>query len=72
MFERADARLCSMSPTMATVKPLEAPCGAGDREGVEQRLRRVLVRAVAGVDDAGLQLAGQQVRHARRAGGASR
>ena len=50
MFERS-TRLCSRSPTMATFRPCEAPLVLADREGVEQRLRRVLVHAVAGVDD---------------------
>ena len=38
-----------------------------DGEGVEQGLRGVLVRAVAGIDDAGLEPLGEEL---RRAGGA--
>ena len=37
-----------------------------DRERVEQRLRRVLVHAVAGVDDRRMARPGEQVRRARR------
>ena len=50
-FERA-TRECRMSPQMATIRPSMLPLVAADGERVEQRLRRVLVRAVAGVDDA--------------------
>ena len=45
---------------------------AADRERVEQRLRRVLVRPVAGVDDRAVDLAGQEVRPRRQRGGARR
>ena len=50
-FERS-TRLCSRSPTIATFSPAMPALVLADREGVEQRLRRVLVHAVAGVDDA--------------------
>ena len=39
------------SPTIATWTPVEPAERLADREQVEQRLRRVLVLAVAGVDD---------------------
>ena len=71
-FDRA-TRECRMSPTIVTVHAVEvasADCRAvqalADRERVEQRLRRMLVRAVAGVDDAGVDPA------ARRRGCAGR
>ena len=44
----------------------DAPLGAADRQRVEQRLRRVLVRAVAGVDDRAVDLLRQQLDRARR------
>ena len=50
-FDRS-TRLCSRSPTMATFRPADPPLALADGERVEQRLRRVLVHAVAGVDDA--------------------
>ena len=50
MFERA-TRECSTSPTIATCRPSSWPSRLADRVEVEQRLRRVLVLAVAGVDD---------------------
>ena len=40
-----------MSPQIATVSPSSVALCAPDRERVEQRLRGVLVRAVARVDD---------------------
>ena len=51
MFERS-TRLCSRSPTIATFSPSMPLLVLADGEGVEQRLRRMLVHAVAGVDDA--------------------
>ena len=50
-LERA-TRLCSTSPTIVTAQPLEPAEPAPHRERVQQRLGRVLVRAVTGVDDA--------------------
>ena len=65
IFERA-TRLKRMSPIIAT-------CRSGDRAflfangvKIEQRLGRMFVRAVAGVDHAGFQPLGQKL---RRAGG---
>ena len=54
-----------MSPMIETLTPLEAAEALANREGVEERLRRMLVRAVAGVDDRGRQPLGE---HLRRAG----
>ena len=65
-FERS-TRLCSRSPTIATFRPARRPLVLADGEGVEQRLRRVLVHAVAGVDDRRPADARQQVRRAGRA-----
>ena len=43
-----------------------------DGEGVEQRLRGMLVRAVAGIDDAGVEPLGEELRGARRSCGGGR
>ena len=43
---------------------VEAALVAADREGIEQRLRRMLVRAVAGVDDSRREPLRQHVRRA--------
>ena len=64
MFERA-TRECRMSPQMATVRPLDAALVAADGERVEQRLGRMLVRAVAGIDHGAIDLARQQLDRAR-------
>ena len=65
-FDRA-TRECRMSPTIVDAQAVESAAARGravqpaaDREGVEQRLRRVLVRAVAGVDDAGVDPAARR------------
>ena len=50
MFDRA-TREWLMSPTQADGQALDPPLGPADRHQVEQALRRVLVRTVAGVDD---------------------
>ena len=55
MFERA-TRLCRMSPQIATSEPAELALAAADRQRVEQRLGRVLVAAVAGIDDGAVDL----------------
>ena len=47
-------------------QPGDAALGAADREGVEQRLRRMLMRAVAGVDDRAVDLLRQQLDGAGR------
>ena len=65
MLERA-TRECRMSPQIATSRPSMRAFVAADGERVEQRLRRVLVRAVAGIDHRAVELAGQQF---DRAGG---
>ena len=65
MLERA-TRMCRMSPQMATVRPGDAALGAADGQRVEQRLRRMLVRAVAGVDHRAVDLLRQQLDRARR------
>ena len=61
MFDRA-TRLWAMSPTRPTVSPCDSAAELADGEDVEQRLRRVFVGAVAGIDDAGLEVPGEQVR----------
>ena len=61
MFERA-TRLWRMSPQIATSSPAMRALVRADRRAVEQRLRRVLVRAVARVDDRRAEAAGQHVR----------
>ena len=66
MFERA-TRECSTSPTMQTLMPSSCPEVVAQREHVEQPLRRMLVRAVAGVDDVRLDALGEELRRARRA-----
>ena len=65
MFERA-TRECRMSPQIATTRPCDAALAAADGERVEERLRRVLVRAVAGVDDRAVDLAGEEMHGAGR------
>ena len=50
---------------MATTSPLHRPEGAAERQGVEQRLGRMFVPAVAGVDHAAPHLLRQQRRGAR-------
>ena len=47
-------------------KALDAALAAADGERVEQRLRRMLVRAVAGVDDRAVDLAGEKMHGAGR------
>ena len=49
---RARDAAVAMSPQIATVSPAMLALVRADGRAVEQRLRRVLVRAVAGVDDA--------------------
>ena len=51
------------------VQPLDRPDVLLDRVQVEQRLRRVLVLAVAGVDDVRAGHPGDEVRARRSAGG---
>ena len=57
-------RLWAMSPTRPTVNPSMRPFVAADGEDVEQTLRRVFVGPVAGVDDAAVEVLGQQMRGA--------
>ncbi len=64
MFDRA-TRLCAMSPMIATRRPSSVGAVVQNRQRVEQRLRRMLVRAVAGVDDRCRQIARQKMRRAR-------
>ena len=63
MLERA-TRECMMSPQMATVSASIAALVAADRERVEQRLGRVLMGAVAGIDHGAVDLARQQFHRA--------
>ena len=65
MFERA-TREWAMSPQIATVSPANPALVAADGQRVEQRLRRVLVRAVAGVDDGAFDLLRQKRHRAGR------
>ena len=44
-------RLCRTSPTIQMFRPSRSPRRSAQRVDVQQRLRRVLVLAVAGVDD---------------------
>ena len=53
MFERA-TRECRTSPTIQIFAPSSDAEPLAQRVDVEQRLRRVLVLAVAGVDDRGV------------------
>jgi hypothetical protein len=62
-FERA-TRECARSPTIATSRAVDRALGPAHRRGVEQRLGRVLVLAVAGVDHRAAQRLGQEVRRA--------
>ena len=64
MFERA-TRLCMMSPQIATSRPSQAAASSSDGERVEQRLGRMLVLAVAGVDDGAVDLLRQEIDRAR-------
>ena len=57
MLERA-TRECSTSPTIQMLRAVERPEAAAQRVEVEQRLGRVLVLAVAGVDDRRVRPAG--------------
>ena len=59
MLERA-TRECRTSPQMATIRPLDPALVAADGQRVEQRLGRVLVRAVAGIDHRTVDLARQE------------
>ena len=65
MLERA-TRLWAMSPQIATTSPADVALVAADGERVEERLGRVLVGAVAGIDHRARHLLGEQL---DRAGG---
>ena len=65
MLERA-TRECRMSPQIATVEALDAALVAADRERVEERLGRMLVRAVARIDDGAVDLLGEEIHGAGR------
>jgi len=64
MLERA-TRLCNTSPQIATVRPPSRVLAAADRQSVEQGLGRVLVTAVAGIDDGAIDLLRQELHCAR-------
>jgi hypothetical protein len=64
MFERA-TRLCRMSPQIATVSLAEPALAPADRQCVEQRLGRMLVAAVASIDDRTVDLLGKQMNRPR-------
>ena len=53
-----------MSPMIATRKPFQRCAAIQNRARVEQRLRRMLMRAVAGIDDRRFQMPLQKVRRA--------
>ena len=61
--ERA-TRECRTSPTIATCRPVEPAERLAHRVEVEQRLGRVLVLAVAGVDDVRARRLGDELRRA--------
>ena len=61
MFERA-TRECRTSPTIQMLRAVERAEPLAQRVDVEQRLGRVLVLAVAGVDDRGGGPAGDERR----------
>ena len=67
MFERA-TRECRTSPTIQIDAPSSAPSALAQRVDVEQRLRRVLVLAVAGVDDRGGASSARPARRRRPTG----
>ena len=56
-----------MSPENGDVQALDAAFLLADGEGIQQRLGGMLVGAVAGVDDAGVEDARQEMRRAGRA-----
>ncbi len=64
MLERA-TRLCSDVAADRDGEALEPTLAAADGERVEQRLGRMLVAAVAGVDDGAIDLLRQQLHRAR-------
>ena len=66
MLERA-TRLCRMSPRMVTIPAFELAFAVADGERVEQSLRGMFVRAVAGVQHGNFQALGDEF---GRAGGA--
>ena len=69
-FEAPDVR--SGRPAVGDVadqrdrKPLEPALALANRHDVQQALRRMFVRAVAGVNHAALEILGQKVRSAGR------
>ena len=67
MFERA-TRECRTSPTIQIVRAVERAEPAAQRVDVEQRLGRVLVLAVAGVDDRRGRPAARRARRRRPTG----
>ena len=71
MFERA-TRECRTSPTIQMFSAVERAEALAQRVDVEQRLRRVLVLAVAGVDDARASSSRRPARRRRRAACGSR
>ena len=65
MLERATRRVQDVAAD-GDRQPGDAALGAADGERIEQRLGRVLVRAVAGVDDGAVDLLRQQLDRAGR------
>ena len=68
MLERA-TRECSTSPQIATIDARQLALGAADGQRVEQRLGRMFMRAVAGIDDRAGDLLGEKGGRARRLDG---
>ena len=65
MLERATRRVQDVAADRDR-QPGDAALGAADRQGVEQRLGRMLVGAVAGVDHRAVDLLRQQLHRAGR------
>ena len=65
MFERA-TRLCWMSPRMVTFRLLMRSQPVANRQRIQQPLRRMLVRSIAGVDHRNVQMPRDKIRRAGR------
>ena len=65
MFERA-TRECAMSPRMVTFRFFKRTLAVANGQRVEQSLRGMLVRAVAGVDYRNFQMPSHKIRGAGR------
>ena len=63
ILERA-TRECITSPQIAMIEPLDPALVAADGQRIQQRLRRMLMRAVAGIDHGTVNLARQKFHRA--------